>query len=875
MDVQTQQALAKVHRWFSNSSDWQKDLFCTIWVGASKDEQILDRAVKLSAQEFLDDPCRLTPKTTFPNELSFSDRDKPPVTLKSISNITGVGALSPNAILQFENGLNVVYGENGCGKSSYVRILKSLENYSYAENVLGNVFDENPTPAKANVTFSVDGADHTIAWTKTYKTKCPIQIYDTATARQFVDKENEVVYEPKALSLITQMASIYEKVASFYKSKSLEVQHQQTTLPQDLRSHPIASEYERIASTQTADAFAKTYQWNDDTELELASIIESLKESNPAKAATVLETKKEIVRNHGHAILELIKLVDNEACEVYLKKQADQIKTKKAHDDLIIASRKQSLLESFGGKVWRDMWNQANAYIALIESRESVIPVSESGRCALCQQEINASAKERLHSFQEFLDSHVTKNAESAYNVFSSAVRQLQSEIENAINLGKIKAALLASAIPEEVSETILKYYSQVIERCDWLLNYDESKPTDAPILEVKNTIIETFRNILAKMDAQITALKATSVNQEKQIVRKDQLIVIKWAVTNLPYKIQLLKLQKIISDCKTNSLTTLKKDLSRLLITEAYISRFQKEMHALDKDNQIKVELVEASPRRGKSYHQVSLRGAKSVGNHKNGEILSEGEFRVVSLAAFLADLSAWGRIMPFIFDDPINSLDQKYETRVATRLVELSIERQVIVFTHRLAFAQLLNTEATNYNIYAEKLGETERVTINNAQLRRSPLGCSEPPTFLKDVSLSKAIKHIRGNELPAIKRTQREGNYAIADALIQSLCSDFRKIIEQAIGQDLLSGIVSRYGREVSSLKLPRLYALSQADISLFHNMMSKYSCYEHSQPVETPVSLPDISDIEADLNTMADWAKEFDKRCEAEAKKARGN
>ena len=107
-----------------------------------------------------------------------------------------------------------------------------------------------------------------------------------------------------------------------------------------------------------------------------------------------------------------------------------------------------------------------------------------------------------------------------------------------------------------------------------------------------------------------------------------------------------------------------------------------------------------------------------------------------------------------------------------------------------------------------------------------------------------------------------------------MIKSLCSDFRKVIEQGISQDLLSGIVSRYGREISSLKIPRLYAITQEDITLFHNMMSKYSFYEHSQPLETPISLPDITDIEIDLNTMETWAKEYDKRCETAARKAKG-
>ena len=103
--------------------------------------------------------------------------------------------------------------------------------------------------------------------------------------------------------------------------------------------------------------------------------------------------------------------------------------------------------------------------------------------------------------------------------------------------------------------------------------------------------------------------------------------------------------------------------------------------MYSLDINHKIKVELIPKTEK-GKAYHQVALRGA--VQKKKTGEVLSEGEFRVVSLSAFLADLSSWDKVLPFIFDDPITSLDQKYEEMVAKRLVKLSHERQVIVFPH-----------------------------------------------------------------------------------------------------------------------------------------------------------------------------------------------
>jgi len=68
--------------------------------------------------------------------------------------------------------------------------------------------------------------------------------------------------------------------------------------------------------------------------------------------------------------------------------------------------------------------------------------------------------------------------------------------------------------------------------------------------------------------------------------------------------------------------------------------------------------------------------------------EVLSEGEHRCLATAAFLAELGQSGHTSAIVLDDPVSSLDHKHRDAVAARLVEEAKARQVIIFTHDLAF-------------------------------------------------------------------------------------------------------------------------------------------------------------------------------------------
>jgi hypothetical protein len=70
-------------------------------------------------------------------------------------------------------------------------------------------------------------------------------------------------------------------------------------------------------------------------------------------------------------------------------------------------------------------------------------------------------------------------------------------------------------------------------------------------------------------------------------------------------------------------------------------------------------------------------------------GELrLSEGEQTVLGLAGFFTEAEFDPSKSAVIFDDPVTSLDHVRRDKVADRLVQFAKSRQVIVFTHDIAF-------------------------------------------------------------------------------------------------------------------------------------------------------------------------------------------
>src|SRR5262249_21808046 len=88
--------------------------------------------------------------------------------LCSLGPVRYLNRLASNQRMRFAtNGLTIIFGDNGTGKSGYARVAKKLCRSLSKGHLLGNVFEAGPSPpAEVVVRYSVDGGNIVeISWT--------------------------------------------------------------------------------------------------------------------------------------------------------------------------------------------------------------------------------------------------------------------------------------------------------------------------------------------------------------------------------------------------------------------------------------------------------------------------------------------------------------------------------------------------------------------------------------------------------------------------------------------------------------------------------------------------------------------------------------
>jgi len=505
-------------------------------------------------------------------------------------------------------------------------------------------------------------------------------------------------------------------------------------------------------------------------------------------------------------------------------------------------------LDGVGTPLWTLLWEQARKYSEQTAYKGKTFPVTEDdASCVLCHQPLSEAARQRFVSFEAYVKGEMKNEAETARHAFDDSMGEindipaaqalkLEADVAGISPEGYVVLQAMYDGFTARKATLLTETPDNLPEVSEWL---QEARQQSGGYIEAAKNFDEYAKgNKRAELTKEKVSLEANKwLFEQQKSVEEEVNRLMQYAI-----------LQEASKLTNTTALSRKKGDLATSLITDAFVQRFKDELVNL-KASRVHIELVKSQVTKGRVLHCIQLKAANAG---SPPEVLSEGEFRMISLAAFLADVTGKNHDTPFVFDDPISSLDQDYEEAVVQRLVSLASERQVIVFTHRLSLLGLIQ-------FYGDKAGNKPEVICINCE----PWGTGEPgdtPTWAE--SPKKANNILLDQRLMKARQIYEEEGLRVYEMHAQSICTEFRKLLERTIEVDLMADVVQRFRRDVMTKnKIDKLPKITPEDCRMFDDLMTKYSRYEHSQPGEAPVPLPLPDELKKDLEKLKRWRGDF--------------
>ena len=846
---------ASLTKWFSERPQWLQIAAARLHQQSELTGKDVSELATLCQQE----ADGKLPKVTgsFPSS-AFTQGVAVTLRLCSISNVEGVNALAPKKPLEFGKGnITIVYGNNGSGKSGYVRLLKHVCGAREPGTLHRNVYKPGSVAQKACISYEQDGAakSHTWSGQGVCDALNSVDIFDTSFGKVFVSGEVEVSYEPPVLSFFSSLILACEKIASALDAEANRHQSKKPNFPADKKVTLEGIWYESLSAKTTPQDIGKHCEFGSNDEAEIQTLQQRLAEQEPAERAKQLRKQKQHIDSLVQDARKYLEQLSDDNCRRIIAAKKKSSLKKTAADTAAEKMFSGSKLEGIGSDVWKELWEAARHYSVSAVYKETEYPnVSEGSRCVLCHQTLTLEAMGRLTSFEGFVKGDMQKASTDAIKEYEIA----RQTVEALPTSETLTARIDAAGIPQDdFASEVTNFFIQLQCRKDQLSAIDSEETTHASPpspkwIEEANAHSKTLGELAAKYDDDAKGDNRVEIKQKlNSLEARKWLFENRIAVEEEVNRLRLLSQNKLARrSTDTTALSKKKGELAEALITDAFVKRFNAELKALGA-SQVRVELVKSKVSKGRVLHKLQLLGAAQSGLT---DVLSEGENRIVSLAAFLADVTGKSNQAPFIFDDPISSLDQTYEEAVVQRLIALSQDKQVIVFTHRLS---LLGT--------VRHFAEKKSIKPDVVSIRSTDWGTGEPaPIPLSQSDIKTALNTLINQRYLDAKKASENSEYELAEILIKSICSDFRTLVERSIENDLLCGVVQRFQRPVYTLKLKDLAKLKDADCDLLDSLMTKYSGFEHSQPIESPVELPKSEDLLVDMTALKNWREEYAKR-----------
>ena len=355
----------------------------------------------------------------------------PTVALRSIRDVQNVNALAEGQTLNFiPKGVTIVYGDNGAGKSGYVRILKQACRARVArgkdEQILENIYVASSGPQVAEIEYNAGAQSQKSQWKNGEKPDdllSEVSVFDSRTANVHVEETNDLAYTPYPMKLLERLVNACKAVK---EKLDAEISTLKSQTPESIKSPKCSPDTKvgklvnKLGKNTDPQTVHDLSALSADEGRRLAELAADFAQ-DPKATARRLRAEKVRLENIRADIIALHEAISDANADELSGLAAD-LKTKEAA--ALLASQnlsKDEPLEGVGSEVWRSLWEAARAYSTDIAYPDKGYPATDdNARCVLCQQELDADAVARLRRFESFIQDRTQQDASASHQALSS-----------------------------------------------------------------------------------------------------------------------------------------------------------------------------------------------------------------------------------------------------------------------------------------------------------------------------------------------------------------------------------------------------------------------------------------------------------------------
>jgi energy-coupling factor transporter ATP-binding protein EcfA2 len=784
-----------------------------------------------------------------------------PVSLVSIFHHRGVNALAEDQTLKFAPNLTVIYGDNATGKTGYIRILKSACRARGREQILGNVVSgATPLSPVVSIKYKVGTEPESQEWAGIGEDEfiSRVSVFDTQCAAVYLTEKTDVAFRPFGLDLFDKLVRACKAVRAKLESEqrglaSNALAAVQAQIPEGTA---VARLLVNISSLTKSESVQTLARLSPEENVRLALIEKSLLDlqaNDPEKLIRQLTLRAGRLQALACHLKEVEAALSAQAVAAVFDARTESRRKSEEARRLREATFAAGVLAGTGSEPWTALWEAARQFSQEQAYPGQAFPVVENGaHCVLCQQDLDHATGHRLRQFEAFVASTTERELRQVKETFTrlqkfiTDLKTTTEAIDETLKETRIEHEAVADAINTALATNENRRKNVVLA-----LTEDKDLPADCPALA---SVSREADALAEQIEVRVKTLRASATDEtrkrmtaEVQELRARKLLAHHEPIVlnEIEHKKKIAAYGLCINDTTTNAITQKSTAVTKTAVSQKLKQSFKDELTNLAFQH-VEVELKEAGGADGVLYHKLILTRAPGV---ELPRVVSEGEQRCLSIAAFFAELSTADDPSSIVFDDPVSSLDYKWRDGVARRLVQEAKSRQVIVFTHDVVFLLLLKQ-------FAEEQGVAQ-LDQHVRQLSKGTGVCAEELPWVA-MPVKKKIGYLK-NEWQAADSLFRDGHQAAYEKEAKYLYGLLREAWERALEEVLLGGIVERFRPSVQTQHIGTIADITAEDCRTVDAAMTKCSKWlpGHDRAAAARAPVPEPAELKADIEALEDW------------------